>query len=54
VAFPRIGLLTPTGVAHSPAKPCRTIARRVNFSPAFAREVGHAPYRPMWPDSGSM
>ncbi len=35
-------------------QPCRTNAHRVDFSPVFAREVWHAPYRPLWPDSGPM
>src|SRR5882672_5953814 len=47
-------LLTPTKWHIRLPKPCRTNAHRVDFSPAFAREVWHGPYRSLWPDSGSM
>src|SRR6266480_3078244 len=35
-------------------QPCRVNVHRVDFSPAFAREVWHGPYRSRRSDSGSM
>ena len=46
-----IGSLMP---ADSVAETCRPHPYRVDFSPAFAREVWHAPHGSRWPDSGPM
>src|SRR6266436_2088070 len=50
----RIGLLTTAESQINVPQPCRTNAHRVDFSPAFAREVWHDPYRQMRPHSGPM
>src|SRR6267143_1986507 len=49
-----IGSPTSTKWGIREPKPCGPIAHGVDFSPAFAREVWHGPYRSLWPDSGSM
>jgi hypothetical protein len=46
-------LATPESQINGP-QPCRTNSHRVDFSPAFAREVWHVPYRQMWTHSGPM